>query len=101
MPESVPKPSYAVRRRFSGPLLLPPLARRHSTLDTKKLLDLEALYKTAIANIEAHNLDTISDAQSEHRSNGREIKWEKGQQEGRQGGGFSLRWFPFTGLCMI
>ncbi|XP_036442884.1 cAMP-specific 3',5'-cyclic phosphodiesterase 4C-like isoform X3 [Colossoma macropomum] len=66
MPESVPKPSYAVRRRFSGPLLLPPLARRHSTLDTKKLLDLEALYKTAIANIEAKNLDTISDAQSEH-----------------------------------
>uniref|UniRef100_A0A3B1K1I0 Phosphodiesterase n=1 Tax=Astyanax mexicanus TaxID=7994 RepID=A0A3B1K1I0_ASTMX len=64
--DSMPRPSYAVRRRFSGPLLLPPLARRHSTLDTKKLLDLEAIYKSAIANIEANSLDTINDAQSEH-----------------------------------
>ncbi|XP_053491613.1 cAMP-specific 3',5'-cyclic phosphodiesterase 4C isoform X3 [Ictalurus furcatus] len=55
--ESVPKPSYAVRRRFSGPLLLPPLSRRHSILDTKKLLDLEALYKSALANLGTQNLD--------------------------------------------
>lgn len=43
------KTSSAIRRRFSGPLLLPPLARRHSALDDKKLKDLEALYKSALA----------------------------------------------------
>ncbi|XP_068080368.2 3',5'-cyclic-AMP phosphodiesterase 4C isoform X1 [Danio rerio] len=43
------KTSSAIRRRFSGPLLLPPLARRHSALDGKKLKDLEALYKSALA----------------------------------------------------
>ncbi|KAL1265490.1 hypothetical protein QQF64_003517 [Cirrhinus molitorella] len=48
-PEFQPKTSSAVRRRFSGTLLLPPLARRHSTFDGKKLNDLEALYKTALA----------------------------------------------------
>uniref|UniRef100_A0A8C2K9F2 Phosphodiesterase n=1 Tax=Cyprinus carpio TaxID=7962 RepID=A0A8C2K9F2_CYPCA len=47
--ELQPKTSNAVRRRFSGPLLLPPLARRHSALDGKKLKDLEALYKSALA----------------------------------------------------
>ncbi|XP_047666517.1 cAMP-specific 3',5'-cyclic phosphodiesterase 4D isoform X1 [Tachysurus fulvidraco] len=51
VPETGTKSSYAVRRRFSGPLLLPPLSRRHSILDTKKLLDLEALYKSALANL--------------------------------------------------
>ncbi|KAF5910036.1 cAMP-specific 3',5'-cyclic phosphodiesterase 4C [Clarias magur] len=59
-PELVPKPSYAVRRRFSGPLLLPPLSRRHSILDTKKLLDLEALYKSALANLETQDLNVIN-----------------------------------------
>ncbi|RXN31903.1 cAMP-specific 3, 5 -cyclic phosphodiesterase 4C isoform X1 [Labeo rohita] len=44
------KTSSAVRRRFSGTLLLPPLARRHSTFDGKKLKDLEALYKSALAH---------------------------------------------------
>ncbi|KAG7327841.1 hypothetical protein KOW79_009447 [Hemibagrus wyckioides] len=57
VPESGAKSSYAVRRRFSGPLLLPPLSRRHSILDTKKLLDLEALYKSALANLETPTLD--------------------------------------------
>ncbi|ROL44088.1 hypothetical protein DPX16_8872 [Anabarilius grahami] len=47
------KPNNAIRRRFSGPLLLPPLARRHSTLDAKKLKDLEALYKSALACVDA------------------------------------------------
>ncbi|XP_067244654.1 3',5'-cyclic-AMP phosphodiesterase 4C isoform X1 [Chanodichthys erythropterus] len=47
------KPNNAIRRRFSGPLLLPPLARRHSTLDAKKLKDLEALYKSALACADA------------------------------------------------
>ncbi|MCJ8737820.1 hypothetical protein PDJAM_G00028520 [Pangasius djambal] len=60
VPEPVPKPSYAVRRRFSGPLLLPPLSRRHSILDTKKLLDLEALYKSALANLQTPILDVSS-----------------------------------------
>ncbi|KAB5559267.1 hypothetical protein PHYPO_G00027150 [Pangasianodon hypophthalmus] len=64
VPEPVPKPSYAVRRRFSGPLLLPPLSRRHSILDTKKLLDLEALYKSALANLET-NLDVNSTSSRE------------------------------------
>lgn len=59
VPELGPKPNYAVRRRFSGPLLLPPLSRRHSILDTKKLLDLEALYKSALAKIETSGLDGI------------------------------------------
>ncbi|TSM94622.1 Adhesion G protein-coupled receptor L4 [Bagarius yarrelli] len=59
VPDSVLKPSYAVRRRFSGPLLLPPLSRRHSILDTKKLLDLEALYKSALANLETPTLNVI------------------------------------------
>lgn len=49
-----PLPSNAVRRRFSGTILLPPLARRQSSLDAKKLLDLEALYKSALASIEIH-----------------------------------------------
>ncbi|XP_076880486.1 3',5'-cyclic-AMP phosphodiesterase 4C-like isoform X3 [Brachyhypopomus gauderio] len=66
MTESLTKPSYAVRRRFSGPLLLPPLARRHSTLDTRKLLDLEALYKSALASVEAESLSTISDTHVDH-----------------------------------
>ncbi|KAG1928517.1 hypothetical protein F2P79_023584 [Pimephales promelas] len=43
------KTNNAVRRRFSGPMLLPPMARRHSTLDAKKLKDLEAIYKSALA----------------------------------------------------
>lgn len=60
VPEFVPKQSYAVRRRFSGPLLLPPLSRRHSILDTKKLLDLEALYKSALANLEAPDLEDVN-----------------------------------------
>ncbi|XP_061097056.1 cAMP-specific 3',5'-cyclic phosphodiesterase 4C-like [Conger conger] len=32
----VATPSCAVRRRFSGPLLLPPLSRRHSTQDARR-----------------------------------------------------------------
>lgn len=47
------KTNNAVRRRFSGPLLLPPVARRHSILDAKKLKDLEALYKSALACADA------------------------------------------------
>ncbi|XP_062869557.1 3',5'-cyclic-AMP phosphodiesterase 4C isoform X1 [Trichomycterus rosablanca] len=68
--ELAPKPNYAVRRRFSGPLLLPPLSRRHSTLDTRKLLDLEALYKTALAEIETSNLDVIGSERSFDVENG-------------------------------
>uniref|UniRef100_A0A9J8CAJ6 Phosphodiesterase n=1 Tax=Cyprinus carpio carpio TaxID=630221 RepID=A0A9J8CAJ6_CYPCA len=51
--ELQPKTSSAIRRRFSGPLLLPPLARRHPILDAKKLKDLEALYKSALACADA------------------------------------------------
>ncbi|XP_058647643.1 cAMP-specific 3',5'-cyclic phosphodiesterase 4C isoform X3 [Onychostoma macrolepis] len=51
--ELQPKTSSAIRRRFSGPLLLPPLDRRHSTLDAKKLKHLEALYKSALACADA------------------------------------------------
>ncbi|XP_051527985.1 cAMP-specific 3',5'-cyclic phosphodiesterase 4C-like isoform X2 [Myxocyprinus asiaticus] len=52
--DSLHRPSYAICRRFSGPVLLPPLARRHSTLDAKKLQDLEALYKSALASVETN-----------------------------------------------
>ncbi|XP_010895803.3 cAMP-specific 3',5'-cyclic phosphodiesterase 4D isoform X4 [Esox lucius] len=55
--------SYAVRRRFSGTLLLPPLSRRHSThtQDHRRLLDLEALYRKALSGAKATSLETISD----------------------------------------
>ncbi|KAF7703490.1 cAMP-specific 3',5'-cyclic phosphodiesterase 4D-like isoform X3 [Silurus meridionalis] len=68
--ESASRPNYAVRRRFSGPLLLPPLSRRHSILDTKKLLDLEALYKSALANLETPNLDVMNSKSSFDVENG-------------------------------
>ncbi|XP_026130618.1 cAMP-specific 3',5'-cyclic phosphodiesterase 4C isoform X1 [Carassius auratus] len=51
--ELQPKTSSAIRRRFSGTLLLPPLARRHPTLDAKKLNYLEALYKSALSCADA------------------------------------------------
>ncbi|XP_036377437.1 cAMP-specific 3',5'-cyclic phosphodiesterase 4D-like isoform X2 [Megalops cyprinoides] len=57
--------SYAVRRRFSGSLHLPPLSRRHSTQDARKMLDLDALSKLALSRLGAKSLDTITDAQSE------------------------------------
>ncbi|KAA0707934.1 cAMP-specific 3',5'-cyclic phosphodiesterase 4A [Triplophysa tibetana] len=47
-----PRPSYAIRRRFSGPVMLPPLARRHSSLDGRKIQNLEALFKSALASVE-------------------------------------------------
>ncbi|KAJ7993321.1 hypothetical protein DPEC_G00271210 [Dallia pectoralis] len=55
--------SYAVRRRFSGTLLLPPLSRRHSSHahDHRKLLDLEALYRKALSGVMATSLETIND----------------------------------------
>ncbi|XP_035654885.1 cAMP-specific 3',5'-cyclic phosphodiesterase 4C-like isoform X4 [Oncorhynchus keta] len=56
-------PSYALRRRFSGTVLLPPLSRRHSTYaqDNRRLLHLEALYRKALAGVEATSLETIDD----------------------------------------
>ncbi|XP_035632967.1 cAMP-specific 3',5'-cyclic phosphodiesterase 4D-like isoform X2 [Oncorhynchus keta] len=56
--------SYAVRRRFSGTILLPPLSRRHSThtQDHRRLLDLEALYRNALASVAATSLETINNS---------------------------------------
>ncbi|KAJ8277451.1 hypothetical protein GJAV_G00075290, partial [Gymnothorax javanicus] len=58
-------PSYAVRRRFSGSIHLPPLSRRHSIQDARKLLDLEAFSRLALPRLSAKSLDKITDAQSE------------------------------------
>ncbi|XP_038571440.1 cAMP-specific 3',5'-cyclic phosphodiesterase 4D-like isoform X2 [Micropterus salmoides] len=67
--ESLPVIHQAVRRRFSGPLLLPPLWRRHSCqehpCDTRRLsaaqglpLDrLEVLYSRALASHDEHRFD--------------------------------------------
>ncbi|XP_051231965.1 cAMP-specific 3',5'-cyclic phosphodiesterase 4D isoform X3 [Dicentrarchus labrax] len=67
--ESLPVVNQAVRRRFSGPLLLPPLWRRHSCqdrpLDTRRAsavhalpLDrLEVLYSRALASHDEHRFD--------------------------------------------
>ncbi|KAG5850868.1 hypothetical protein ANANG_G00086960 [Anguilla anguilla] len=60
-------PSYAVRRRFSGSIHLPPLSRRHSVQDGRKVLDLEALSKLARCRLAARSLDKITDAHPEAR----------------------------------
>ncbi|XP_077058840.1 3',5'-cyclic-AMP phosphodiesterase 4C isoform X1 [Siphateles boraxobius] len=62
------KTNNAIRRRFSGPLLLPPVARRHSTLDAKKLKDLEALYKSALACADAQKDFDVENGLSTGRS---------------------------------
>ncbi|KAI1883064.1 hypothetical protein AGOR_G00241400 [Albula goreensis] len=58
-------PSFAVRRRFSGPLLLPPISRRHSTQDSRRPLDFEAL-RSPIPLIKggARSLETVGDTHS-------------------------------------
>ncbi|KAJ8408360.1 hypothetical protein AAFF_G00257740 [Aldrovandia affinis] len=58
---------YAVRRRFSGSLYLPPLSRRHSTQDGRRMLDLEALSKLTLSRLAAKSLDKITDAPPETR----------------------------------
>ncbi|TKS74354.1 cAMP-specific 3',5'-cyclic phosphodiesterase 4D [Collichthys lucidus] len=67
--ESLPAANQAVRRRYSGQLVLPPLWRRHScqdpTLDTRRAstaqalaLDrLEVLYSRALASHDEHRFD--------------------------------------------
>ncbi|XP_047198770.1 cAMP-specific 3',5'-cyclic phosphodiesterase 4D isoform X5 [Hippoglossus stenolepis] len=67
--ESLPVVNQAVRRRFSGPLLLPPLHRRHSSqehpCDTRRLSAahvlplerLEVLYSRALASRDEHRFD--------------------------------------------
>ncbi|KAJ8383322.1 hypothetical protein AAFF_G00221820 [Aldrovandia affinis] len=60
-------PSCAVRRRFSGPLLLPPLSRRHSTQDSRRPPDPEALRSpTALTRSGARSLETVRDALTAH-----------------------------------
>ncbi|KAG9343257.1 hypothetical protein JZ751_014238 [Albula glossodonta] len=58
-------PSFAVRRRFSGPLLLPPISRRHSTQDSRRPPDFEAL-RSPIPLIKggARSLETVGDTHS-------------------------------------
>ncbi|KAG9350764.1 hypothetical protein JZ751_024653 [Albula glossodonta] len=60
-------PSYAVRRRFSGSLHLPPISRRHSIQDSRRMLDLEALARFTKSRLSAKSLDKITDAQSDAR----------------------------------
>ncbi|XP_053285945.1 cAMP-specific 3',5'-cyclic phosphodiesterase 4D isoform X2 [Pleuronectes platessa] len=67
--ESLPVINQAVRRRFSGPLQLPPLHRRHSSqehsYDTRRLSAahglplerLEVLYSRALASHDEHRFD--------------------------------------------
>ncbi|XP_060889911.1 cAMP-specific 3',5'-cyclic phosphodiesterase 4D isoform X2 [Labrus mixtus] len=67
--ESLPAIHQAVRRRFSGQLLLPPLSRRHScqehqhdtyrasTLHGLPLDRLEVLYRRALASHDEHRFD--------------------------------------------
>ncbi|XP_028442490.1 cAMP-specific 3',5'-cyclic phosphodiesterase 4D [Perca flavescens] len=67
--DSVPAVQQAVRRRFSGPLLLPPLWRRHSCqerpCDSRRpsithglpLDRLEVLYRQALASHDEHGFD--------------------------------------------
>ncbi|KAJ8270110.1 hypothetical protein GJAV_G00110460 [Gymnothorax javanicus] len=55
-------PSYAVRRRFSGPLLLPPLSRRHSTQDPRRPADIDSLRSpTLLAMGGARSLEAVGD----------------------------------------
>uniref|UniRef100_A0A3P8QXF6 Phosphodiesterase n=1 Tax=Astatotilapia calliptera TaxID=8154 RepID=A0A3P8QXF6_ASTCA len=67
--DSIPVGNHVVRRRFSGPLLLPPLWRRHShqdhSFDTRRtsqghmlpLARLEELYSLALATHDEHRFD--------------------------------------------
>ncbi|KAG7513843.1 hypothetical protein JOB18_018084 [Solea senegalensis] len=65
--DSLPLVHQAVRRRFSGPLLLPPLRRRHSCQEHTRLstahgvpLDqLEVLYRRALASHDEHWLIVV------------------------------------------
>ncbi|XP_029005310.1 cAMP-specific 3',5'-cyclic phosphodiesterase 4D [Betta splendens] len=67
--DSVPVAQHAVRRRFSGPVVLPPLWRRHScqehpnytrrpsALHGLPLQQLEVLYSQALASHDEHRFD--------------------------------------------
>ncbi|XP_061594565.1 cAMP-specific 3',5'-cyclic phosphodiesterase 4D isoform X3 [Cololabis saira] len=67
--ESIPAVHHVVRRRFSGPVLLPPLWRRHSSQDGRydsrrhsvvpglPLDRLEVLYRQALASHDEHRFD--------------------------------------------
>ncbi|XP_008330383.1 cAMP-specific 3',5'-cyclic phosphodiesterase 4D isoform X2 [Cynoglossus semilaevis] len=56
--DSLPVVLQVVRRRFSGPLVLPPLWRRHSCHEHALTLDqLEVLYHRAVTSHDAHRFD--------------------------------------------
>ncbi|KAJ8374746.1 hypothetical protein SKAU_G00053260 [Synaphobranchus kaupii] len=99
-PLFTPNPSYAVRRRFSGSLHLPPLSRRHSTQDARRMLDLEAFSKLARSRLAAKSLDKITDEAREGRGMGQEIRI-RSPSGGRMGAQLALfrSLYPSLWIC--